>query len=90
MRGPARERVARRLREAGVTSIPRGPRPTTADDPAGLTVREREVAEMLAAGLTDPEIAARLHLSPRTVGHHVSAVLRKTGARSRRDLRPHP
>jgi hypothetical protein len=32
-------------------------------------------------------VAARLHLSVRTVGHHVSAVLRKTGARSRRKLR---
>jgi DNA-binding NarL/FixJ family response regulator len=38
-------------------------------------------------GDTDGEIAARLHLSTRTVGHHVSAVLRKTGTRSRRELR---
>ena len=39
------------------------------------------------AGHTDAEIAERLFLSTRTVSHHVSAVLRKTGARSRRDLR---
>ena len=84
---PARERIAQRLRQAGITSIPRGPRPTTADDPVGLTVREREVADLLGSGLTDPEIATRLHLSVRTVGHHVSAVLRKTGVHSRRDLR---
>lgn len=44
--------------------------------------------DWLRAGHTDAEIAAGLHLSVRTVGHHVSAVLRKTGARSRRDLRP--
>jgi len=84
---PARERAARRLRELGVLSVPRGPRTTTVDDPAGLTAREREVVSLVVEGLTDPEIAARLHLSVRTVGHHVSAVLRKTGVRSRRDLR---
>jgi DNA-binding NarL/FixJ family response regulator len=84
---PGRSRAARRLRELGVRSIPRGPRPATADDPDGLTPREREVASLLRGGLTDPEIAFRLHLSVRTVGHHVSAVLGKTGARTRRDLR---
>ncbi len=84
---PGRTRAARRLRELGVRSIPRGPRPATADDPDGLTAREREVASLLRGGLTDPEIAFRLHLSVRTVGHHVSAVLGKTGARTRRDLR---
>jgi DNA-binding NarL/FixJ family response regulator len=45
------------------------------------------VLGLLRGGDTDAEIAARLHLSVRTVGHHVSAVLRKTGARSRRELR---
>ncbi|HVE29033.1 MAG TPA: helix-turn-helix transcriptional regulator, partial [Mycobacteriales bacterium] len=55
--------------------------------PDGLTAREREVLALVRSGDTDAEIAARLHLSTRTVEHHVSAVLRKTGARSRRDLR---
>jgi DNA-binding CsgD family transcriptional regulator len=82
---PARARAARRLRELGVRSIPRGPRPSTGPD--GLTAREREVLALVRSGDTDAEIAARLHLSTRTVEHHVSAVLRKTGARSRRDLR---
>jgi DNA-binding CsgD family transcriptional regulator len=82
---PGRARAARRLRELGVRSIPRGPRPSTGPD--GLTAREREVLGLLRAGDTDAAIAARLHLSTRTVEHHVSAVLRKTGARSRRDLR---
>ena len=77
----------RRLRELGIRSVPRGPRGTTAADPHGLTAREQEVLGWLRAGLTDVEIAARLHLSAKTVGHHVSAVLRKTGSRSRRELR---
>jgi DNA-binding CsgD family transcriptional regulator/tetratricopeptide (TPR) repeat protein len=82
---PGRQRAARRLRELGVRSIPRGPRASTGPD--GLTAREREVLGLLRSGDTDAQIAARLHLSTRTVEHHVSAVLRKTGARSRRDLR---
>jgi DNA-binding CsgD family transcriptional regulator len=83
--GPGRRRAARRLRELGVRSIPRGPRASTGPD--GLTAREQEVLGLLRAGDTDAEIAARLHLSPRTVAHHVSAVLRKTRSRSRRELR---
>ena len=39
---------------------------------------------LLAEGLTDAEIAARLSLSTKTVGHHVSAVLAKLGVGSRR------
>jgi DNA-binding CsgD family transcriptional regulator len=83
---PARQRAARRLRELGVRSIPRGPRQRTAADPDGLTAREQEVLSWLRLGRTDAEIAAKLHLSVKTVGHHVSAVLRKTGSRSRREL----
>jgi DNA-binding NarL/FixJ family response regulator len=48
-----------------------------------LTSRELEVLRLVADGLRDAEIAERLTLSPRTVGHHVSAVLRKLDARSR-------
>jgi DNA-binding NarL/FixJ family response regulator len=48
-----------------------------------LTARELEVLRLVADGLRDAEIAERLTLSPRTVGHHVSAVLRKLDARSR-------
>jgi len=46
-----------------------------------------EMLGLLRFGDIDAEIAARLHLSTRTVEHHVSAVLRKTGVRPRRDLR---
>lgn len=85
---PARQRVTRRLRELGVRSVPRGPRPPAAADPAGLTARESEVLVLLTRGRTDREIAAGLQLSVRTVGHHVSSILRKTGAGNRRELRP--
>jgi ATP/maltotriose-dependent transcriptional regulator MalT len=77
--------VRSRLRDLGVTRIPRGPTPSTRDNPAGLTDRQVEVVKLIADGLTNGEIAARLVLSVRTVDTHVAAVLDKLGARSRRD-----
>jgi DNA-binding CsgD family transcriptional regulator len=79
---PAVKRVARSLRELGA-SVPRGPRPSTQVNPARLTARELEVLELLAHGLRNAEIAKRLFLSPRTVDHHVSSILRKLGAETR-------
>ncbi|MFE1577112.1 helix-turn-helix transcriptional regulator [Streptomyces fradiae] len=51
-----------------------------------LSPREAEVAELAGAGMTNRDIAAALHLSPRTVEQHVARALRKTGARSRQQL----
>lgn len=48
-----------------------------------LTRRELEVLRLLAEGLTNAEIAARLYISTKTAGHHVSNVLAKLGARTR-------
>jgi DNA-binding CsgD family transcriptional regulator len=76
------ERVAQRLRQLG-EPVPRGPRPTTRANPAGLTAREIEVLELLSDGLRNAEIADRLYVSTKTVGHHVSAILAKLGVRSR-------
>ena len=71
--------LRQRLRARGV----RGPRTTTRDNPGGLTEREMEIASLLEEGLRNTEIAARLNVSPKTVDHHVSAVLAKLGVRSR-------
>jgi DNA-binding NarL/FixJ family response regulator len=48
-----------------------------------LTEREQEVLRLLAQGLTNREIGARLFLSAKTVEHHVGAVLRKLGVKTR-------
>lgn len=48
-----------------------------------LSEREREVLALLAAGLTNGEIAQRLFISPKTAGHHVSRILSKLGFRTR-------
>ncbi len=82
---PAAAHARARLRAHGV-SVPRGPRSTTREHRFGLTAREAEIHELLLAGLSNPEIAQRLVISRRTVEHHVSAVLAKTGAGSRRGL----
>jgi DNA-binding CsgD family transcriptional regulator/tetratricopeptide (TPR) repeat protein len=76
-------RLTQRLRQSGVRGLPRGPRATTAANPARLTPREVEVVGLVALGLRDSEIAERLFLSEKTVGHHVSAVLRKLGVPNR-------
>lgn len=73
----AREREAR-----GGASL-RGPRRSTLSNAAGLTRRERDVLRALANGATNPQIAAALHLSERTVAHHVSAILAKLSVATR-------
>ncbi|MGW1757753.1 LuxR C-terminal-related transcriptional regulator [Streptomyces mirabilis] len=51
-----------------------------------LSPREQEVAELAGSGLSNREIAATLHLSPRTVEQHVARALRKLGIASRKSL----
>jgi DNA-binding CsgD family transcriptional regulator len=72
-----------RLRQAGVTGVPRGPRPVTVANPAHLTGRQLEILTLLADGHTNADIAARLTLSHRTVEHHISALLAKLGVARR-------
>jgi DNA-binding CsgD family transcriptional regulator len=83
---PAAAIARARLRKLGVTRIPRGPRPQTRENVAGLTERQHEVVGFLAQGLTNAEIAQRLVVSVRTVDHHVTAVLAKLGVASRREV----
>jgi DNA-binding CsgD family transcriptional regulator len=73
----------RKMKNLGLKAIPRGPRAATRAAPAGLTAREQQVLALLAEGLSDREISRRLFISERTVQHHVSAVLAKTGVSSR-------
>jgi DNA-binding CsgD family transcriptional regulator len=80
---PAAAIVARKLRERGARGLTRGPRPGTLEHPSGLTSREVEVLDLVAEGLTNAEISARLFISEKTVGHHVSSILRKLGVGSR-------
>jgi DNA-binding CsgD family transcriptional regulator len=53
----------------------------------GVTSREMDVLTLVSSGLTNPEIAARLYLSPRTVETHVASLLAKLGATDRGQLR---
>jgi DNA-binding CsgD family transcriptional regulator/tetratricopeptide (TPR) repeat protein len=76
-------RVAKDLRQRGVHDLPRGPRPSTRANPAGLTDRELNVLLLLAEGRSNSAIADVLVLSVKTVDKHVSAALRKFDVRSR-------
>jgi DNA-binding CsgD family transcriptional regulator len=75
--------LRQRMRGGGSRAVPRGPRPTTATHPDGLTVRQAEVLALVAEGMTNAEIAHRLFISEKTAGHHVSAILAKLGVANR-------
>jgi DNA-binding CsgD family transcriptional regulator len=80
---PAARATVQRLRNRGVRSIGRGPRRSTIDNPGQLTSRQIEILALVADQLTNAEIAARLFITPKTVEHHVSAILGKLGVQSR-------
>lgn len=74
------------LRALGERPWRRGPTTGSSGELDALSAREREVAELVAAGATNPEIATRLFLSRKTVEHHVSNALAKLGLHSRTEL----
>lgn len=73
-----------RLREHGVTRVPRGPRKETRANPAGLTSRQSAVLRLIAEQRTNAEIADELVVSVRTVDHHVAAILQKLNVENRK------
>jgi DNA-binding NarL/FixJ family response regulator len=73
--------VTRSVVEEFVRSPPAPPTPPAALDE--LTPREREVLELLARGLSNPEICARLVISDATAKTHVARILQKLGLRDR-------
>jgi len=80
---PLAERLRRLLRAAGARGVPRGPRAATLLHPAGLTTKEVAVLSLLAAGLRNKEIAARLRRSPRTIDHHLESIFCKLDVATR-------
>jgi DNA-binding CsgD family transcriptional regulator len=62
-------------------------RKRTVDKLADLTAQEAQVADLAREGLTNPEIAAQMYISPRTVEWHLGNVFSKLGITSRKDLR---
>ncbi len=61
-------------------------RKRTAETRDDLTAQERQIAQLARDGLSNPEIGARLFLSPRTVEWHLGKVFGKLGLRSRHEL----
>jgi DNA-binding NarL/FixJ family response regulator len=81
--GPLAAMARLRLRKLGVRRVPRGPRATTRNNPGGLTQREVQVLRLLVSGYTNPQLAHKLHLSAKTVDHHVSSILEKLDVHTR-------
>jgi len=75
------ERAARELRATGERV-----REHTIDTPARLTARETQIGRLAGEGLSNPEIAARLFMSPRTVEYHLHKVFTKLDISSRNQL----
>lgn len=81
-----RARLLARLRMLGIRRGPRSRHRTAVRGWASLTPTEQRVADLVRTGRTNPEIAAQLFVSPRTVQTHVSHILAKLGVRSRAEI----
>ena len=76
--------------EAGLLALGHRPRSRTASAVDRLTTQERQVARLIARGLTSREAAAELFVSPRTVDAHLRSIFRKLELTSRKQLRDAP
>jgi DNA-binding NarL/FixJ family response regulator len=92
LKGASREEIFAAVRTAASGGSPLEPSVTSrlleranrdSPGPEDLTPREREVLKLLAEGLQNREIAARLFVTERTVKFHVSSILHKLGAHNR-------
>ena len=76
------ERARRELAATGETA-----RKRTDDTRGDLTAQESQIAQLTSEGLTNPEIGAKLFLSPRTIEWHLRRIYPKLGVGSRKELR---
>ncbi len=89
---PAADLLRRSLRDTG--RLVRKPRASTRHNPFGLTSRQVDVLDLLVENLSNSAIADQLNISPKTVDHHVSAILAALDVHSREEAaelaRQHP
>jgi len=83
--GAATERahIDQLLRQLGIRTWRRGARTRPTGDLSGLSDREREIANLIAGGASNPDIARTLFLSRKTVERHVSSILAKLEVKNR-------
>jgi DNA-binding CsgD family transcriptional regulator/tetratricopeptide (TPR) repeat protein len=86
------ERSRRELLASGGTLVRHTAVRHTDETPPGeqLTAQEQQIATLVRDGLSNPEVAARLFLSPRTIEWHLSKIYTKLGISSRKQLRTAP
>lgn len=77
------ELLRTKLKQKGMRNIPRGPRQSTKKNPALLTGRQIEILYLLREGAPNKVIAEKLFISPKTVDHHITAILSKLDVHSR-------
>ena len=78
--------VAEAIALALEEELPARPKPAASKESTGLTRRELEIAELVAQGMTNKEIAGRLVISTRTVEAHVEHILTKLAFTSRSQI----
>jgi len=81
-----RARVDQLLRQLGIRTWRRGARTKATGELSGLSDREREIANLIAGGASNPDIARTLFLSRKTVERHVSTILGKLEVKNRAQL----